>query len=101
MSEADSTLDATEIPPDQEKIKIAVNGFEQRLYFGIRKGTKIKKVFQLFAKSVDLDYRTLIFTLDGRVLRETDTPTSIGLVDSDVILVKSNSDGGFAIATTL
>ena len=53
--------------------------------FKIKRGTKLGKVFHLFAQRKGIEMGQLIFMLDGERIGERDTPSSLGLEDEDQI----------------
>jgi hypothetical protein len=94
MSESENDITPLKQEGSSDKVKVAIHGINQRLYFALKKNTKLKKVMEMFANAVDEDVTKLKFQLDDRVLTANSTPSSIGLVDSDVIQVATISDGG-------
>lgn len=58
----------------------------------------MKKAMALFAKKVNMNVNALTFMFeDGVVVRQTDTAKTLGLVDSDVIMVSRKPDGGCSL----
>jgi len=53
--------------------------------FRIKRGTKLGKVFHLFAQRKGIEYGQLFFLLDGERISETETPSSLELEDEDQI----------------
>lgn len=84
---------APKIEPES-KVRIAIEGLDQRLFFSLKRNAKMKRAMKMFADSVNLDVATLRFTLESQQISPSDTPAGVGLVDSDIVLVFRNADGG-------
>jgi len=53
--------------------------------FRIKRGTKLGKVFNLFAQRKGIELTSLFFLLDGERIHECETPSSLDLEDEDQI----------------
>lgn len=77
-----------------EKVKVAFSGFDNRLYFALKRTAKLRRVAEIFADNAKVPVDSIRFNLDGRPIRLEDTPNSCGMVDSDCVDVTRKTDGG-------
>ena len=64
------------------------------MFFKVKKGTEMRKIFDAYAQRLGVNVKNLKFTLDGDRLKETDTPKMLELNDEDQIDVFLEQVGG-------
>lgn len=77
-----------------DKVKVAFSGLDNRLFFALKRTTKLRKVAEIFAENAKVPVDAIRFDLDGRAISHDDTPHSCGMVDSDCVDVVRRTDGG-------
>ena len=66
----------------------------EETFFKIKKGTKMSKVFDAFAKRKGVQASSLRFLMDGDRVKEDDTPLSLELEDQDMLDCMLEQTGG-------
>jgi len=66
----------------------------EETFFKIKKGTKMSKVFDAFAKRKGVQASSLRFLMDGDRVKEDDTPMSLELEDQDMLDCMLEQTGG-------
>ena len=67
----------------------------EETFFKIKKGTKMSKVFDAFAKRKGVQASSLRFLMDGDRVKEDDTPLSLELEDQDMLDCMLEQTGGW------
>ncbi|KAH0686227.1 hypothetical protein KY289_016994 [Solanum tuberosum] len=89
MSENKSPVDET------TTIEIHVQSQDESfIIFNVSPDTVIKKIFMIYCKKKQMDYKTVRFLFDGKRASPTKTIDEIGLKNGDQIVVVLHQDGG-------
>mmetsp|Transcript_10039 Transcript_10039/g.28125 ORF Transcript_10039/g.28125 Transcript_10039/m.28125 type:complete len:96 (+) Transcript_10039:18-305(+) len=86
---------AEPIPEGKEPITLRVRDQTgEETFFKIKKGTKMAKVFDAFARRKGVQSSSLRFLMDGDRVKEDDTPLSLDLEDQDMLDCMLEQTGG-------
>jgi small ubiquitin-related modifier len=55
----------------------------EETYFKVKRGTRMRKVFQAFCKRINIDPETMRFFFQGERVNDDQTPNDLGLRDGD------------------
>ena len=69
----------------------------EKIMFRVKKTTKFAKIMEIYCNRSGIARRQVRFLFDGQVIKETDTPESLGVEDDDQIDAAIEQVGGCSL----